>query len=120
MAGKNWRELVHSPEQRRQREALELVSACVAARMLGVTPNRVRQMAAERTIPATKVDDGYCGQFVFRRAEMERIAKGRKEFLECIAAERRPSKWGKAFRHQPSYQRAVARHVAPTDAEVTP
>lgn len=103
----NWRNHVMTPERRRQMDQRRLISAKVAAAILGVTRDRVRQMARARQLPAAMVDDGYCGQFIFSRREVERLAQAR-ERQRAQAVPRRPSKWGHAYRHQPSYQRAVA------------
>lgn len=106
----SWRDQVFTGERRRQVEASGLISAKVAGALLGVTANRVRQMVKEGLVAGVLVDDGYCGQFIFQRAVIERLAANRREFQTLTAAERRPSRWGKAHRHQPSYQRACERH----------
>jgi hypothetical protein len=73
----NWREHVMSPERRDRMLRHRLVSAKVAAGILGVTSRRVLQMAREGKMPYAMIDDGYCGQFVFVRTNIQAIARGR-------------------------------------------
>ena len=71
----NWRDHVMTGERRQQVEASEWVSARVAGHILGVSSRRVLQLVAERAIPCVTVDDGYCGQFIFKRAEVAQVAQ---------------------------------------------
>jgi hypothetical protein len=100
------RETVMSEERRARMEQHRLISAAVAGKILGVTSRRVLQMARAKEIPAVMVDDGYLGQFIFIRTDINERAKARRD---RVHRPRRASQWGKAARHQPSYQRAAAR-----------
>ena len=115
----NWREHVMTAERRQLMSRHRLISAKVAAAILGVTSRRVLQMAHAKQLPAAMVDDGYCGQFIFSRREVEHAARARevRKTQQQPAAPRRLSRWGKAQRHQPAYQRAVDRHDQQTGAQ---
>jgi hypothetical protein len=74
----NWRKAVLTPDRRAWMDQLKLVSAKVAGQMLGVTANRMRQMVREGKLRAALVDDGYCGSFIFRRADIARYAAAKQ------------------------------------------
>lgn len=107
----SWRDHVLTPERRQRMNQHRLISAKVASAILGVTPKRVLQLARAKQLPAAMVDDGYCGQFIFSRREVECLARARVVRKARMAAARRPSQWGQAQRHQPSYQRALEHYA---------
>lgn len=66
-----------TPEREAKMAQHQLISAKLAARIVGVTPMRILQLARAKQIPCTMIDDGYCGQYIFRRRDMETAARQR-------------------------------------------
>jgi excisionase family DNA binding protein len=51
----------------------DMITVNQAAKIIGVTPGRIRQLIAENHLPATKVGEGRGGVWLIKRDDLERI-----------------------------------------------